>query len=205
VTLELAIEAPASTPIELLLEELLDREWDAQSMRTAPLEPTPTVRELLELVLAGAPRATFGVAAVADGTAATPAQLVEAVRDDLPVALAPWTLRAVRHVGSLRAPPRLLPPAEEPALLAAGEPAPPPAPSAPAPAPALPPPTVAPPPLALAPERERASRRALAIVAATGAVLGAGIGAAVAALEVPEVALGALAGLIAAALAGGRR
>jgi hypothetical protein len=198
VTLELAIEAPASTPVELLLEELLDREWDAQSMRAAPLEPTATVRELLELVLAGAPRATFGLAAVADGTAGTPAQLVGAVRDDLPGALAPWTLRAVRHVGALRAPPRLLPPAEEPALLAAGE-------LAPAPAPDAPPPAVAPPALAPARERERASRRALAVVAATGAGLGAGIGAVVAALDVPEVALGALAGLIAAALAGGRR
>jgi hypothetical protein len=61
------------------------------------------------------------------------------------------------------------------------------------------------PELAAAPALERTSGRALSVVAAMGALLGAGIGVAVAALDVPEIALGAVAGLIAAVVAGGRR
>jgi hypothetical protein len=213
-TLELATEVPVSTPVELLVAHLLDREWEAQSGRTAPLEPTATVQELLELVLAGTPRGIFAAAVLTDGSAVTPEELVAELRDELPAELSPWTLRATRRAGALRRRHRLPPAGYAPPLpTAAPEREAQPQPFSPPEAEPFSPPEAEFDP-APKPEPEQAPvwrcrRRApFLILAAVGTLLGAGIGAANAAVLVHDIALGAIAGLAAAGvatLAGGRQ
>ena len=130
----------APMPVELMLAEALDREWEAQSDRAAPLEATTPVRTLLELVLAGTPAGLFAADRIAG---VTPEQLVAGVRDELPAELSPWALRALPRAGALRfSMPALLPgAAEPPALGAAREPAAPAPGDTPARAPDAPAPT----------------------------------------------------------------
>jgi hypothetical protein len=112
-TFALVVGAPPS-PVAAVLEDLLDREWAAQSDRTAALQPTPTVRELVELTLAGTPGGLF---AASIGPAGSPHELVERLREALPETLSPWTLRALRRATALRTPRAELPSTAEPPRL----------------------------------------------------------------------------------------
>lgn len=120
-TLELAKEVDMSTHVELLLADLLDREWEAQSGRMAPLAWTPVVRELLELVLAETPWGAFAALALTESSALTPDEVVAELRDVLPAELSPWRLRAVRRAGALRGPQPVLPAGDTPPVLAVPE------------------------------------------------------------------------------------
>lgn len=120
--LELAREVAMPTQVELLLADLLDREWVDQSGRAAPLQATSAVRELVELVLA---QTRWGIHAWADidWAADTPDELVAALRDVLPAELSPWRTRMARRAAALREGPPLLPAgAAQPQLPAAPEP-----------------------------------------------------------------------------------
>ncbi len=99
------------THVELLLADLLDREWADQSGRAAALQRTPAVQELLELVLS---ETGWGIhlAAAIDWTAATPDELVAELRDVLPAQLSPWRTRMARRSAALRGSQPLLEPAE---------------------------------------------------------------------------------------------
>jgi hypothetical protein len=131
------------TPVEPLLRRVLNDEWDAQSARSAPFEPTAPVLAALDLVLAGRPMGIFSAGRVAGGT---PDEIVAELRDELPAELSPWTRRTLERVAALRVPapplpsgPELpaLPPADEPLAISDADvpELPPPAPS-PAPEPA---------------------------------------------------------------------
>jgi hypothetical protein len=198
------------SPVEALLAELLDREWQAQSARTAPLGITPAVRDGVELVFAGTPQGIFAIAPALRQAAASPQELIDRVRDQLPAEVAPWTLRAMRRVSALRAPQPLLSAPAPPAPLALepGRAPEPPRLEPPTDSPALEPaPPIAPepalvmrvePPAAATPERRR---RAVLTASACGALAGTPI--ALLALEVPTAALGSVVGALAAAIGGG--
>jgi hypothetical protein len=185
------------SPVQAALADLLDREWQAQSARMAPLAMTSTVRESIELVLAESPFGVFAVAGELSHPAGSPGELLERLRDRLPAAISPWTARTLRRVGSLRpVQPLLMAPAAPAALE-------PPAPEAPAPPqpPAPPEPPARPEP----PTLERRRRRlapALALAGASGALAGAGLGALAHALALAHAPSGALAGALAATLGG---
>ena len=180
-----------ASPVEALLAELLDREWQEQSARTAPLGITAPVRAAVELVFAGTPQGIFAVVPELRYTAASPHQLIDRVRDALPAEVSPWTLRALRRTGALRAARPLLPATDErPAL---------------GPAPVLEPPTVDLPPVPgpLVPvDHELSGRhpRAVATASACGAIVGAPIGLVSAGLDTVTVAVGAAIGALAATI-----
>jgi hypothetical protein len=122
------------TDVELMLTNALVREWEAQSDRAEPLEPTVSVRTLLELVLASTPG---GIFLAADVRGTTAEEVVAQVLDDLPRELSPWTQRSLDRVGALRSAMPLLPAGDEVrALLRPSEPLP----IRPADIPELPPP-----------------------------------------------------------------
>ena len=194
------------SPVQAALADLLDREWQAQSARTAPLAMTSTVRESIELVLAESPYGIFAVASELSHPAASPGELLDRLHDRLPAAVSPWTARTLRRVGSLRPVQPLLMAPAAPATL---EPAPPNEATRPEPT-ALPerdarsetraPAPTAPEPPALG---RRRRRLAPALALAAGAVAGAGLGALGQALALAHTPSGALAGALAAALGGG--
>ena len=128
--------------VESLLRCVLDDEWEAQSARSAPLEPTAPVLAVLDLVLAGQPMGIFSAGRVAG---ASPDEIVADLRGQLPAELSPWTRRSLEHVAALRVPARLLPaarelpalgPADEPVAISPADIPELPAPEAPAPEPA---------------------------------------------------------------------
>ena len=107
--------------VEAVLRRVLNDEWDAQSDRAAPLEPTAPVLAALDLVLAGRPMGIFSAGQVAG---ATPDEILAHVRGELPAELSPWTRRSLERVAALRVPaPLLVPGRELPALPPADEPA----------------------------------------------------------------------------------
>ena len=205
VTVELC-DPLVESPVQAALAELLDREWQAQSARMAPLAMTSTVRESIELVLAESPYGIFAVASELSHPAASPGELLDRLHDRLPAAVSPWTARTLRRVGSLRPVQPLLMAPAAPATL---EPAPPNEATRPEPT-ALPerdarsetraPAPTAPEPPALG---RRRRRLAPALALAAGAVAGAGLGALGQALALAHTPSGALAGALAAALGGG--
>ena len=107
-TIDAYLSGAGASPVEELLAELLDREWQAQSGRRAPLGITQPVRECIELVFAATPKGIFAVTSELRHTAASPGELMDRVRDRLPTYLAPWTCRALRRIEALRAPQPLL-------------------------------------------------------------------------------------------------
>jgi hypothetical protein len=160
---------------ESLLRRVLNDEWDAQSARSAPLEPTATVVAALDLVLAGRPMGIFSAGQVAGGT---PDEIVAEL--ELPAELSPWTRRSLERVAALRVPAPLLPAGRElPALLPADEPLA----ISPADIPELPPPEA---PLEPVPEPVRRPARA---VRARLALLAAPLAAAALALAIRGGAL----------------
>lgn len=197
------------SPVQVALADLLDREWQAQSARMAPLAMTSTVRESIELVCAESPYGIFAVAGELSHPAASPGELLDRLHDRLPVAISPWTARTLRRVGSLRPVQPLLAPAAAPAAL---EPSPPEAAALPEPS-ALPGPHAQPEPQAQpappAPEPPALRRRrrrlapALALAGASGVLAGAALGALGHALALAHTPSGALAGALAAVLGGG--
>lgn len=184
----LDLYAPSST-VEDVLSDLLDREWEAQSGRTAPLGISSTVRAGVELVFAESSDGIFGAAPDLRQAAASPGELLDRLRDRLPTELDPWTWRTLRAVGALR-PPQPLLSAAAPLQLEAPAP----------PAPWLEPHTVAP----AAVERPVLSgaSRPLAIASACGAVLGAPFAVLGATVATPAAAAGAVLGALAAAAGG---
>jgi hypothetical protein len=149
--------------VEPLLRRVLNDEWDAQSDRSTPLEPTAPVLAALDLVLAGRPMGIFSAGHLAGGT---PDEIVAELRGELPAELSPWTRRSLERVAALRVPAPLLPPGWElPALPPADEPLA----ISPADVPELPPPAPEP---ATEPVR-RGSRAATARVVLVSAPLAA--------------------------------
>jgi hypothetical protein len=196
---------PEASPAQAALADVLDREWQAQSRRMAPLAVTRNVRESIELVLADSPFGIFAVASELDHPAASPAELLERLHDRLPVTVSSWTARTLRRVGSLRPPqPQLAPPAAPAALEA-------PPPEAPARSALEVPATLAlapePEPLEQAEQPAHEPRRrlvpALALAGAAGVVVGAALGALASTLALAHTPAGALAGALAAAVGGG--
>jgi hypothetical protein len=193
--------------VETALSAALDREWEAQSGRRAPLETTGPVRTALELVLAGASAGIFAAEWV---TGTTPDEVVGEIRSALPQELSPWTRRSLDRLAALRvSSPRLgagdpvaaLPPAAEPvaALPSASEAIP----IGPADIPQLPVPEPAPKPVPQPPapiDLQKRSPLAGLRSAAVAAPVGAGIAAASAAADVGVLAAAGGGALIAAVL-----
>jgi len=185
------------SPVEAALADLLDREWQAQSARMAPLAMTSTVRESIELVCADSPYGIFAVAGELSHPAVSPGELLERLHDRLPAAISPWTARTLRRVGSLRPTEPLLaapaaPPALEPPALEV-----PPAPVDPAP------PEVPEAPAAPEPRRPWRMPSAIAAAGASGALAGLPLGVPAGALHLANAPFGALVGALAAALGAG--
>jgi hypothetical protein len=196
VTIDVYTHARADSAVEALLAELLDREWQAQSARMAPLGMTAPVRESVELVFAGTPHGIFAVAPELRHAAASPQELLDRVRDRMPADLAPWTLRALRRVGALRPPQPLLAPPEAPPP-AALEPPLPDVLESPLERPVAVEPVVAP---VMGESRPSRRPRAIAAAGACGALAGAPIGLLDVGLHPHGAAVGAVVGALAAAL-----
>jgi hypothetical protein len=193
--------------VQAALADLLDREWQAQSARMAPLAMSSTVRESIELVCAESPYGIFAVAGELSHPAASPGELLDRLHDRLPVAISPWTARTLRRVGSLLPAQPLLAPAAAPAALEPPSPEALPEPSALPEPHAQPEPHAHPEPPAPEPPALRRRRRrvapALALAGASGALAGAALGALGQALALAHTPTGALAGALAGVLGGG--
>ena len=192
--------------------DILDREWEGQSVRREPLAMTAPVREAIELVFAGTPGGIFAVAPDMREPADSTHAAIDRLRDRLPCELPAWNMRALRRVEGLVA---VQPWVPAPEVSTRG--ALPPAPTLPQPTPQpAPPPADEPAPLPGAPavpeERAALSRepgsiptperafpgRAAATVAAGGLAAGASCGLVTDALGISVVIAGTIVGALAA-------
>jgi hypothetical protein len=138
---------------EELLQDVLEREWMAQSGGARPLATTAAVREAFELTTSASPSSAFEVAALLPPLAPTPQALLDRMGPVLPAEVDPWAERLLERLAR-REP-------EPPTALLEPPPAPPPAPL--------------PPPVTLTPSRRLHMSAPLAAVcgAALGVLLGA--------------------------------
>jgi len=203
------VPAPRKSTVEAVLIDVLDREWERQCARAAPLAMTASVRCAIELVFAGAPGGIFALAPDIREPAESPQALLERLRDRLPSEIPGWNMRALtraRCLSSTRpslAPPEASPLALPPAATAGDD---------------LPRALVAPPKVQSAPgglhepatpphgarparsSKRGWSPRAAATAAVGGSVGGAGCALVGGALTVPNVLLGAVVGMLGAIL-----
>ena len=106
------VPAPRKSTVEAVLIDVLDREWERQCARAAPLAMTASVRGAIELVFAGAPGGIFALAPDIRDPAESPQALLERLRDRLPSEIPGWNMRALGRAGCLSSRQRSLPPPE---------------------------------------------------------------------------------------------